>query len=143
MTVARLLVCERDGYWATALRLAGPPISLRIYELRNLIDCRRELEQSPASLVVVEATRTSIEGVWYLLQETQRSYPQARIVVVGGADVTTWHDLLREAGAVLVVDSPRRLDRVLRLAQRHTERLPRAEMSLRDQVWSRLPWAES
>ena len=51
---ARLLVCERTGCWAVALRRELAEAGVRVWETRTLADCFEELAESPASFVVLE-----------------------------------------------------------------------------------------
>ena len=51
---ARLIVCERTGRWAVALRRELADAGVRVWETRTLADCWNELAESPASFVVLE-----------------------------------------------------------------------------------------
>jgi hypothetical protein len=50
----RLVVCERSGRWAMALRRELAGAGLRVWETRNMADCGALLGESPASFVVLE-----------------------------------------------------------------------------------------
>jgi transcriptional regulator with GAF, ATPase, and Fis domain len=51
---ARLIVCERTGRWAVALRRELAEAGVRVWETRTLADCWTELAESPASFLVLE-----------------------------------------------------------------------------------------
>ena len=51
---ARLLVCERTGRWAVALRRELAEVGVRVWESRTLDFCWNELAASPASFLVLE-----------------------------------------------------------------------------------------
>jgi hypothetical protein len=140
---ARCIVCEKTGKWAAALRWASSGVGFRLYETRSLMDCRRELEQSPNSFLCLEATERSSENVIRFLWEIRRSYPRAHAIVMTTQSLAHCEDWFREAGAWDVALSPRRADILARLAQWHLDHLSRPRQSPREMVWSRLPWANA
>jgi hypothetical protein len=139
MPYARLIVCEKTGRWAAALRreLAG---KARVYETRSLPDCWDELAESPASWLVLEATEANLDNLAQRLAELPEKFRFARAMVCGERPMAAWEWLLREAGAVHAVFSPRELAPAVRFALRHLALAPRPEMSLRERVWESLPW---
>jgi len=154
---ARLIVCERTGQWASALRrdlsdhslrshslrIHGLRIhGLRIHETRNLDDAWNELRDASASLVIVEATRPRLAVVVTWLLRLGKVYPQAKAIVVGGADLVPAEWVLREAGAPLVHGSLRDPANVLRVALRHLAGCRLADRTWREQWFDRLPWSE-
>jgi hypothetical protein len=137
----RWLICEKTGSWAAALRWASDVGAPRLHETRSLVDCREELQRWPASFLVLEATSTGAESVVRLVDELKRSFSRSSAVVVAERQLAPWEGLLREAGAIEVVFSPRRLHLIAGLAARHLARIPRPRQSLRRAIWSRLPWS--
>ena len=51
-SAAKLIVCERTGRWAVALRRELAEAGVRVWETRTLADCRDELVENPASFAV-------------------------------------------------------------------------------------------
>jgi len=142
MPAARCILCERTGAWAVALR---PPLQRtghRLYETRSLATCGDEILASPASIVGVEVTGENLEQVVSWMCRLRTTFPAVRIIVLGrrGLDSCQW--LLREAGAVHVVFSPRDVQGVVRVIQRHLGAAPDKGASERERVWQRLPWAD-
>jgi hypothetical protein len=140
MALARFVVCEKSGRWAVALRRELAGRSVRVYESRSLPECRRELEESPASLVALEvsAANTVLLSDW--IDRASREFPGARFVVVGDRDAEAWEWRLREAGAIAAAFSPRRLAPIVRLVRRHLAAVPSEELSFEDAVQRRMPW---
>jgi hypothetical protein len=71
---AALIVYERNGVWARALRqqLVNEPVAIR--ETRSLEECSRRLRESPASLVALEVTTTSLSSVFAWLLDHCATY---------------------------------------------------------------------
>ena len=138
----RWIICEKTGTWAAALRWAAGPDGLRIYETRSLEHCREELAQFPCSFLSLEATVLNLESVVELLDEVRQSFVEARAMVLAQPDLSFAQDILREAGAVDMVFSPRRLDLTVRQAQKHLAAVAQPQLGLRETIWSRLPWGE-
>lgn len=139
---AGFIVCEKKGDWAAALRWAQRDGKMRIHELRSLIDCRNELRSAPASVLALETNASNIEGVLRLMIEMQSSSPQARVIILADVNVQRWEELLREAGAIHVVYSTRRLEQIIAAARQRIAKVQRSNRTLREAIWSRLPWAE-
>jgi hypothetical protein len=137
---ARLIVCERSGRWAVALRRELAGSGVRVWETRTLADCRNELVASPASFLVAELGR-NVAGLLGLLARQPRQFPAARIAVVADRDHAAWEWLVREAGAVHFLTSPRCAGMLARLACRHLAQVPPPSQSLTERIWSSLPWA--
>jgi hypothetical protein len=137
----RVIVCERRGTWAAGLR-RHVPREIRVCETRTLGDCRRELALAPGSLVVVELWRTDVDGTLALLTDVARRFPQARAVAVAERGCEPFEWLLREAGAIHFMTSPRQSATLARLAVRHVSRVPVARTTLVAQIWDSLPWQE-
>jgi hypothetical protein len=143
MPVARCIVCERAAKWAVALRLPLKQLGRRIVETRSLDDCWSEVAASPASLVGVEATNSNLESLVPWMQRLRAAFPRARVVVLGSRGLETGQWVLREAGAVHVVFSPRQWQPVVRIAHRHLGTVPCPDDSARQRVWRRLPWTDA
>ena len=138
---ARIVVCESDSSWAVALRREAGSLPVSIHETRSLEECRRLLDEHPASFLVVQLTRAGLEELLGFLARTTRDYPRARVAVVAGRELAAAEWLVREAGAVHFVASPRQLTGLVRTAHRHCEAVPRPRLSLAEEVWAGLPWS--
>jgi len=79
---ARLLVCEATGGWAIALRRELAGLRLRVHETRSVVEAWAELARAPASFLVVELSRASVEPFLERLAWLEQDYPLARVAVV-------------------------------------------------------------
>jgi hypothetical protein len=137
-----IIVCERSGAWAAALR-GHLPRELPLRETRTLADCRQELAAAPASLLVVEVSDSNLGGVLDLAADVEHIFPWARLVAVAARDGEDREWLLREAGAIHFTTSPRTAATLARLAARHAARIPLPRAALVAEIWDSLPWQES
>lgn len=140
--LARLVVCETTGQWAVALRreLAGRGLS--VHQTRSIAQAWEMLARFPASFLVVELTRASVEPLLERLAWAERDYPLARVAVVAQRALDGCEWLVREAGAVHFTTSPRQLAGVAHMACQHVQNAPRLPRSITDDIWARLPWGE-
>lgn len=136
---ARLIVCERSGRWAIALRRELAGAGVRVWETRQWVDCWDELAASPASFVVAEFDPRAEELLERLVR-LPRDFPAARVAAVTDRRWSEYDALVREAGAVDFVDSPRKAGRLARLACRHLADAPTPSRSLIERIWDGLPW---
>ncbi|MEQ8790261.1 MAG: hypothetical protein RIC55_28455 [Pirellulaceae bacterium] len=134
------IVWEQTGCWAVALRRGGLPAGCRLIETRSLDACREEVRQTPRAMVVCEATEQNLPRVLRLLVELQATSPETRAMVVGARAMQRHESLLREAGAVHAVFSPRRLSTTNAMLQRNMPAPVCTTDSLEEFAWSRLPW---
>jgi DNA-binding NtrC family response regulator len=137
---ARLIVCERRGTWAVALRRFLPSTEMRVYETRSLAECWEMLALARASFVVAELTRPGADELLDRMLRLSREHPLARVAVVAERALAPCEWLTREAGAVHFAISPRDLGSLAHLAARHLEAAPKPALSLVEQIWARLPW---
>ena len=137
---ARLIVCERTGRWAVTLRRELAEAGVRVWETRTLADCWTELAASPASLVVLELGG-DVAGLLGRMARGPREFPQARLAVVADRGLAGYEWLMREAGAVHFVASPRQVGTLAQLACRHLAQAPPPQQSLTERIWASLPWA--
>jgi hypothetical protein len=140
MECARVVVCERTGHWAVALRRLLAPAGRRVYQTPSWEDCWDELRRSPASAVVLELTPQNDTLVLERLLRLKRQFPQACPVVLGDSGLARYEWAARAAGAVHVVFAPRRLPAAARFIERHLDQAPQPELSFREAIWRRLPW---
>ncbi len=139
---AQLIVCERTGDWAGALRRALGEESADVRECRTLADAEQMLDRWSASLVAVEATPAGFPTVLRWLADLQHRWPLARAVALVSRELdeeARW--ALREAGAIHVARSPRELRWVASIAGRQLALAPEMETTLREKIFGSLPWA--
>jgi len=140
MQSARIIVCEKTGSWAAALRGVLSATQHCVRETRSLAECWRELEQSPASLVALELTSEDSEALVRRLLDLSRRFPRARAIVLGRRVLKPFESLFREAGAAHVLLSPRGVSGAARLIERHMAQVPREQLTFHQSIWNRLPW---
>ena len=143
MPYAPVIVCEKTGRWAAALRGSLRQDRVSFVETRSLSQCAEALRASPVSLVAVEVTAPSLEPAASFIARACRSCPAARIVVLLDAEVNSAQPLLREAGAVEVLLSVGEMPALARLARRHLALVPPQKLGLRKAIAERLPWKRS
>jgi hypothetical protein len=124
--------------------------------VRSLIELTQRCDARPHSFAMLEVHQPNLGDVLAWLAAATRRYAGARFVVLldtslasPAANCQDVVDALFEAGAAEITVSPRRLPRVLALAERHWADVylqmssNRSELSLVEWAWSRLPWQES
>lgn len=136
----RLIVCERSGEWAVALRRELGEAGPRVYETRSLPECWQSLAGHEASFLLLELSPATVDDLIARLASLEREFPAARAVVVAERSLADYEKLLREAGAVHFVSSPRLLGEVAELARRHFAQSPRSRRPLMEEIRARLPW---
>ncbi len=137
---AKFIVCEPGLSWAVGLRREAGTWPIRIHETRSLEQCRQLLDEHPASFLVIQLTRAGLEGLLGFLARIRGDYPWARLAVVSGRELAAAERLLREAGAVHFLTSPRQLAGLIRTARRHLEAVPQPQLSPAEEIWAALPW---
>lgn len=138
---ARLIVCERTGRWAAAIRHELKGSGVRVWETRGLDDCWNELANSPASFVVLELGGDVVELLGRMAAQP-RAFPTARLAIVADRRLADHEWMMREAGAVEFVDSLRRVGRLAQLACRHLAQIPPPQLGLTERIWASLPWGQ-
>jgi hypothetical protein len=145
------IVCERTGRWTAALRQAIDrslqkrtyPIPQHIRETRSLADFEAACSERPATLSLLEVRIEIFAAVLDLLS----SESTRRMPIVALLHEPLLADALREAGALAVIDSPRRIASVVELATQisaNQSHLLVAEfISIADWAWAALPWQDA
>jgi hypothetical protein len=166
LTPQKWIVCEQSGRWTAALRTAFarlpkdqfPP---RLYEVRTVGELSKHLDEQGRDLALIEVGRENLLGVAQLLVRRgtrpahfvalledridQRHSAAATLGELGAQSVV---DLLWEAGAAEVVESPRQLNGLLALYDRLTAARglifsgPADRQSFAEWAWSTLPWQD-
>jgi DNA-binding NarL/FixJ family response regulator len=89
----------------------------------------------------IRMTPSSLREVIVFLDALKRQLPRVKSVVLADRGLESFHALALEAGAICVVNSPRNVDLIARLAQRHFEQVPRHAQSPAERIWGTLPWS--
>jgi hypothetical protein len=145
---ARLIVCERSNHWAVALHWAlqsvssgqQPDSAIHVRGVREFDQCWQLLEESPASVAVLELSGTIAPPLGTHLLEFGDRFPLARLLVVGDREDAPAFWFARELGAVHTVASIRNLTPTTRIIQRHFRQIPDSSLSIRERIWNRMPW---
>ncbi len=137
---ARLIVCEAGGSWSIGLRSELAETGVRVWECRGLPEAWEALTQTPAALLLAEATPVNIEDLLRRMAWFSRDFPHARIAVAAHRNMARYEWLFREAGAVHFLTSPRRLPPLAGLVVRHLANAPTSSQTLVERLWASLPW---
>jgi hypothetical protein len=140
---ARVIVMEREGRWAAALRRAAGRRKLPLVETRSLEQVERELAEFPASAVVLEVGPDNVFARLRRLAQWRSRWGSACFVLAASPAMAAIEASLREAGAAHVEYSPRHLRALARLIRRHLGKAPLREIPLKEAVWARLPWRQA
>jgi hypothetical protein len=136
----RLVVCERTGRWALALRRELAGAGLRVWETRSPDDCGSVLVESPASFVVLELSEEQIEEILDSTRKWQAEFPLFRFAIVADRDLAPYKWLMQEVGAAEFICSMRKTGALARTACRHLAQVPSLPQSLTERIWANLPW---
>jgi hypothetical protein len=144
------IVCERSARWAPALRMivANPPnggMNLTICETRSLAELDRQIEETPSAFVFLEVSAENLAPVLDRFGSATRSGVHRQVVALVERRLADYHNLLREAGAIDVICSPRELHHAVRLVLQHAQTQSRMQLSsgrqsIKDWAMSLLPW---
>jgi hypothetical protein len=140
MSACRLILLEKTGRWAAAVRLAHAGRLPPLVETRSWADCSAAVRDWPRSLVAVEVTPGNLGAAVDWIVSAARSFPACRLVCLTTPELSPAELLLREAGAIDVIRSVLETPRLARLARRHDVRAPRQAQSLEEFVAERMPW---
>ena len=113
---------------------------VRLVETRSLDHCWELLARWPGSFVVAEWSPQTADGLLVRLARRERKFPLARVAVVADRASAGDESLVREAGAVWFVTSPRGLAPLVAIARRHLATVSRPRTTLAQRLWATLPW---
>lgn len=142
-----LLICELSGRWAAALRMAlersattGRRPPSRIQEVRRLAELVTAIDENPTALPLVEVQPDNLTSILALLAQ----FSDQSIPIVALVDDSQSVDVLYEAGAAFVVETPRQITAALKLAI-HLATSPNSptvdeSASIADWAHAALPW---
>ena len=139
MPTPPLIICEKSGRWALALRssLHG---GVRLVETRALTQCHEALVVAPTSLVALAITDKNLSQALDFLARMNQEFPAGRVIALLEPESQSAEPLLREAGVSDVFHSPQQAAAIARLAQRHAALTPADDRPLRESLAARLPW---
>jgi hypothetical protein len=141
MNQSNFVICEKTGKWAAAIRrVCG--LASDVCETRSWPACLRELRTRTAAMVAVEVLPENAEVVCRRLAELAWRSRHVHALLLADRSLRDLEWLLREAGAVHVLFSPRELVRVRPIWERFRMRMPPSRSTFREHVWSRLPWTK-
>lgn len=144
MKPAGLIVCERTRRWTVALRRAlseaggSPRVALR--QTRTPAEADDALKQAPGSVVALEIAAETFGETLRWIAQLERRDRAARAVALAAPDMLRHEWALREAGAALVLSSPRRAQGLIDLLDWRLPRVPTPPMSELERIWNTLPW---
>jgi hypothetical protein len=136
----QIIVCESRGHWATALRRVLP-VETPMRESRSLSECEAHLLAATNSLVVVELTGGNAPQGIERVERWRRRFPASATVLVAARDLASWRDLAMEAGAACFTTSPRDLNEVATILDRHRRRFPQPATAAAERIWKELPFS--
>ncbi len=124
------------------MRVELAATGVRLWEIGPRPVLAEVLAEAPAGFLVLELTGKN--GSWLVdtLVELQRHWRGARAAVVAERSLAEWEWLMREAGAVHFLTSPRRLAPLIDLACRHLAAAPVPRQTLSERIWASLPWGQ-
>ncbi len=135
-----IVVCEKTGSWAAAIRRVLRPAS-GLVETRSWQACWQEVRSRTAALVALEVLPENAESVCRRLAEWTGRFRQVHVILLADRSLQRAEWLLREAGAAHVLFSPRDIVRLRPMLDRFLVQIPPSRITFREHVWSQLPWA--
>jgi hypothetical protein len=145
MPATPLIVLERDGHWAVALHAELAAMPVRVAEVRSWDECRQILTEWPTALIAAELTEKDAGPLLDALGRLDRNFPHAALVVLAERRLAGYGDLMREAGGLHFITSPRRLVEIAEIVVRRSAKFqgPFAATSRTDEILADLPWPEA
>lgn len=142
----RLIVCETTGDWA-ALARRNLPVGVVIMEVRSLEDLWETLRSASTAVVALELNPRQGEKLLAALRRLNREFREVLPVVLAGHGLADWEEIVREAGAVEFVSSPRQIDRLAALVSHRLKSEvhisnSNADPPLEERIMATLPWGD-
>ncbi len=139
----KVIVCEKRARWFAALRSDQCGQRLPVVQTASLSECWHRVRQYPASFLVLELAADNVRPLVGGLIDLEQRLPLVRAAVVTDRSLARYEPLVRQAGAVHFVVSPRHMGPLARIAARHLEQAPVPPRSVAEEIWARLPWASA
>ena len=111
-----------------------------LYETRSIPQAWEALCQSPASFLGLELTADNFELVVRGLKHLSRDYPRARAIIFTNRGLQQYEWILRESGAIDFLTSPRQIQHLAAMADRHIRQIQADSQIGNETIWQRLPW---
>ena len=140
-SAAVVVVCERTPRWSIVARQWLPGI--RLVDVRTLEDVLPMLQQASHSVLLLDVESRQAPQTISLLVRIQTELPDVMGIACVANASSAWELLLREAGAALVLRSPRRLPQIAPWLLRHLASAPQQKLSPQERLWGQLPWPEA
>lgn len=163
------IVCETAGRWAAALRLAVARwqcagadcvVLPRIHEVRSLADLEMGIKASSNAVGFVEVSNDNLALILEIFAKNARR--NSRCVALLDSE-SSWQansetpqpvnresvaDVLMEAGALCVVNSPRQIGSAIAIVTQYcTVRAamaaPDGDESIAERAWASVPWQDA
>ncbi len=142
MKTPEVILGERTGIWAAAM-LRNMPNGVRLVQTRTRAECLRQVALAPTSLVALELTRANLADVVALTRDITAAHPWSAVVVLAAPELAVCEPLMREAGALHVVASPRELEGWRQTVTKHFGRIPMSAGEFAESIWDSLPWSDA
>lgn len=113
---------------------------LPLVEARGVALCREARLAAPAAFVALELAERGLDRALEFLVELAESRSPARAAVLLARDASAYEGIARELGAVLIVNSPQRIDPLVPIVQRHIAERPAEPLPILERIWQDLPW---
>jgi hypothetical protein len=162
------IICETSGRWAAALRAtiarstcnrANANLPSRVREVRHFYEFQTSIAEQRFTLALLEVQRHNLQDTLNFLSAYRRSdVPIVALLHESLGDNTQGDqrppnsfqsaaDVLREAGVVATVDSPRRISEIFALSQSLTtshsqSTAARSQLSFTEWAQAALPWQD-
>jgi hypothetical protein len=140
-----ILVFERAGRWAAALRRHGLADRCRLIECRSLVELEEQMGLAPTPVVGLELIAERLDRLTEWIAGRQATFGSTVIIVFSDRNLRGYELLCREAGATHFVSSEldvlglkTLVDRYLSLPAFAT--LDEAELSPTARILASLPW---
>jgi hypothetical protein len=143
MPHVKVILCEKSGRWAAALRRALRDEPPSISETRSLSQCEEALAVEPAALVAIEVNSKTLDPLVQIIARVRKERPFARVVALLDSGLDHAEPVLREAGAVDIFPSLRDAPMLAQLARRHLALTLPARQSVHEAIAEQLPWKRS
>ena len=137
MEAGRVMICEKTGVWANAMRRLISDLPLPVMETRTLASCLQTGDHTKVVFLMVEVHRVMLDDFIPWSFEVRRRWGPLPWVVVTSREMRRSQWLLREAGATHVVFSPRQMGEVVRILRRHLLAIRYRPQSRSEQAFDR------
>lgn len=112
-------------------------------QVATLPQCWALVRRHPAGFLVLELTETNVRPLVGGLIDLEQRFPLLRSAVVADRSLAGYEPLVRQAGAVCFVVSPRQIGPLAETAAKHLRQSPSTPRSAAEEIWARLPWTSA